>query len=357
MSLLPSLALLALAQTPKTWTTLDDLVAQVAAEAKVPAMSLTVIHRGRMQSAVTGVRERGKPDLVRKGEPWLIGSIGKPVCSTVIARLVEQGTLRWEMTLAEALPRLPMRPEYRAVTLDQLARHRSGLPQDRTFTGLDVMRIAGKETDPIKLRRRYAVDVLGRAPSGQAGEFRYSNAGYTLLGVLAEKATGKPYEELVRSLIYEPLGLRASYATAQPPAVPRPSGHLPTGQVHVSDPTLATILCPAGPSLWMSTEDLARFGVAHLAGLRGRDGLLKAESVKRLHSLTGGDYAAGWVIDTQPGVPTLHWHNGSDGTMLSHLCVFPSLDLVVAAVVNQGPSSDREPGLVAALEIARRFGR
>lgn len=68
-----------------------------------------------------------KPDDV-----WLIGSDGKPMTATLIAKLVDRGKLSWTTQLSEMLPMLAkdMRAEYRTVTLLELLSHRAGLPHD-----------------------------------------------------------------------------------------------------------------------------------------------------------------------------------------------------------------------------------
>ena len=84
--------------------------------------------------------------------------------------------------------------------------------------------------------------------------------------------------------------------------------------------------------------------------------------MKRLHTgekePEGGlIYAAGWGIETFPGVETFHGHNGSNGTMIAQLCIFPKAGLVVGAVVNAGGEIAMPPPLQAALAIAGRFAK
>jgi CubicO group peptidase (beta-lactamase class C family) len=125
---------------------------------------------------------------------------------------------------------------------------------------------------------------------------------------------------------------------------------------------LEVLVAPAGGGIWMSTADLCRFGQEHMNGLNGKDGILKAETVKRLH--TGekepeGEliYACGWGIESFPGVETFHGHNGSNGTMRAQLCVFPKAGVVVACIVNSGGEIGMSPGLQAALAIASRYAK
>jgi len=347
------------------WTTLESLAESIAKDSGSPAMGIAVVRDGKLDVAVTGVREAGKDARVSADEPWSVGSIGKPICTTVIGLLVEKGKLRFETTLGEALPDVTMKPGYRDVTLEQLMKHRGGIPRDESFRAPDVRRIAGDVTTPLEIRKRYVADILSREPIAKPdSRFAYSNAGYALLSHVAERAAGMPYEELVRKTVFEPLGMTHSFVGTESLPPDRPSGHVPgpNGLRPMNmGGALESMVAGAGGGVWCSVGDLAKLGAAHLAGLRGEDGLLKAETVERLHSGTpeGGPenalYACGWGIHRHPTAGTSHGHNGSNGTMRAELAVFPKTNLVVVAIVNRGGEGDPPPGLEAVIAVASRF--
>jgi CubicO group peptidase (beta-lactamase class C family) len=356
------------APAPREYTGWKDLAARgasIRADAQSPAIAIAVIRDGKLEQTVSGVREVNGKDAVAPNDPWSIGSIGKPICSTIIGRLIEMGKLRWDLTLGEALADLPMKPGYKTATIEQILHHRGGIPEDLNFQRERVLRIVADATEPMKIRENYARDILSRDPIALPGaRFAYSNAGYALLGIIAERAMKKPYELLVRQLVFEPLGLSHSYTGTDKLPEPRPSGHLvgPKGleQMNFSGP-LEILVAPAGGGLHMSVGDLTRFGAAHLKGLRGEDGLLKTATVRRLHEglpERAGDqrlYACGWGIENIPGVETMHTHNGSNGTFRAQLAIFPKTNLVVAAFINRGGESEPAPPLQAVLAVAKRY--
>ena len=287
------------------WSDIGGLAKALVADRGLPAMGITLVRNGNTESAAAGVRDAGGSNPVGPDEPWSIGSIGKPICTTVIAKLIETGKLRWDETLKEALPGMPMRPGYETSTLEQIMKHRGGIPQDLNFSHERVVGIVGSAKTPIAMRERYCRDILSREPIARPGQRNaYSNAGYALLGHIAERVAGKPYEVLVKELVFAPLGLKHSYTGIDTLPAARPSGH-ERGQgglarANMSGP-IEFLVAPAGGGMFMSTSDLARFGQEHLKGLRGVDGLLKAATVKRLHqglSERPGDqsflYACGW---------------------------------------------------------------
>lgn len=347
------------------WTDLRALAASIRTDTGSPAIGVAVVHDGKTEIVTDGVREIGKPETVGADEPWSVGSVGKPLCSTIIGKLIEMGKLRFDMTLAEALPGMPMRPGYEGVTLEQVMHHRSGLPEDLGMRRPQVEAIVGAETDPVRMRDRYVRDILAREPAAKPGaQFVYSNAGYAILAHIAELQSGKAYEDVLRDVLFTPLGLAHSYIGSATYPKLLPSGHVPVPNgleaVNFRGP-LEILFAGAGGGIYMSAGDLARFGAMHLAGLQGKDGFLKAATVERLHRAEseggpeGRGYACGWGVQNRPGLEPWHGHNGSNGTFRAELAVFPQANLVVAAMVNRGGESEPSPPLQAVLAAARRY--
>ena len=95
----------------------------------IPAMAILVLDGDRIiDLAVAGVRVRGGEEQVTLEDAWHLGSCTKAMTATLAARLVDQGTLRWDSTIAEVLPDMTdgMDPVYRDVTLKDLLLHRGG---------------------------------------------------------------------------------------------------------------------------------------------------------------------------------------------------------------------------------------
>lgn len=255
-----------------------------------------------------------------------------------------------------------MKPGYRDATLEQIMHHRGGIPQELEFSEAQINRIVGSAKTPTEIRWNYALDLLSRDPIAEPGKrFAYSNGGYALLGIIAERTTHKPYETLVKDLVFKPLGLHRSFTGIDTLPATRPSGHVrgPKGWEEANfTGSMEFMFAPAGGGIYMSPADLARFGQAHLDGLHGSNGLLKAKTVQRLHKALPGDgldYACGWGVESFPGVETFHGHNGSNGTFRAQLCIFPKAGVVVAGFVNCGGESEPIPPLQAALAIARKY--
>jgi len=342
---------------------LSSLVRMIREYHRAPAFAVATLREGKSEVSVDGMRKVGGTEAVGSDEPWSVGSIGKSICASAVARLIEAGKLKFETTLAEALPGYDIPASHRAITLEQLMRHRAGIAPELGFTRPQVDGILGQERDPQRVRDLYIRHLLKKplitAPNTR---FEYSNGGYALLSRIAEIAAGVPYEELVRQQVFAPLALRHSHSDSAKLPEARPHGHLstPNGpEAWDFRGPLEAMLAGAGGGVWMSISDLARYGQAHLDGLKGKDGWLKSATIRRLHDGVpeeGPDsrrYAAGWGIDRLRDGIVMHGHNGSNGTFMAQLALFPDKNLVVAGISNLG-SEDDNPGLTAALQIVRR---
>jgi CubicO group peptidase (beta-lactamase class C family) len=333
------------------WKDLAELVEQVRSDMGSPALAVAIGDgAGVREVAVAGVRAIGGDELVLVEDPFHVGSITKSMTATIIGTLVDRGVLDFDITLAEALPDIEMRSEYRTVTLEQLLAHKGGIAQQLTFDDPDMARLVGLPGTPTRQRAAYIADVLQMDPVAAAGtDMNYSNAGYAIAGHIAEVAAGSSWETLIVETVFEPIGMTTAALgwpamTGHPD---RPRGHFnESGELRtqgLDEYALGSFLAPAG-DVHCSAKDLANYGRAHLNGLNGKNGVVSAKTIRRLHTPIGDTkprYAGGWVIKKSPSGDQLHWHNGSAGTFYASLSIWPDRDLVIAVLANSvSPSGE-----------------
>ncbi|WP_293677266.1 serine hydrolase [uncultured Phenylobacterium sp.] len=321
---------------------LEAALAHAMADAKVPAMGALVIRAGQASApAVRGVRRLGEADPVRPGDRWLLGSDGKAMTATLVARLVDEGKLSWTTPLAQMLPDLAagMQPAYRTATLEDLLSHRAGLPENLGDEAY-FKSLYDDPRPPAAQRLAYITRALAETPAGPArDEPRYSNTGFLIAGVIAERVGGKPYEELMVQKLFRPLGMTS--VRFLPWRGPGPVGHV-DGRVALQkfDPN-PPMLDPAGGAS-MSLSDWARFCVDQLAGAQGHGRLLRPESYRRLQSGHDGGFGSGlgWGVGKKimgRQGPALT-HAGSDGAWYALVVLLPQSGNGVLVVANAGDS-------------------
>jgi CubicO group peptidase (beta-lactamase class C family) len=148
-----------------------------------------------------GLADRKRDASIDERTRFNLASLTKPFTATLILRLEQDGVLIRIDKIAKYLPNVP--EDKKAITIEQLLTHTSGLPWDAVPRGKNLSRD----------------DALGRILAAKLrsrpGErYAYSNAGYELLALIAETATGRSYGELLRAYIFAPAELKDSGVVA-----------------------------------------------------------------------------------------------------------------------------------------------
>lgn len=131
------------------------------------------------------------------GAAFHIGSMTKLFTAALIMQLDQNGAL----SLDDSIDRwFPAAPGGAGITVRMLLQHESGLAE------LDF-ELVGHVT-PQELIDQVFTQEPVFAPGT---EYEYLNAGYIMLGRIAELATETPYEELIRTKLIQPVGLTSTY--------------------------------------------------------------------------------------------------------------------------------------------------
>jgi CubicO group peptidase (beta-lactamase class C family) len=348
--LIPSIAFALLCFTPITHAAtppakkdVSALLVPIIQQHNVPGMAAVVVRKGEIVAlGVAGVRTRGKGDKIAVGDRFHLGSDTKAITAMLCGILVDEGKLKWGQTLGETFPELKksMHPQYQAVTLEQLLTHRSGAPGDLTKDELWGKLYQHRGT-PTSARRLLLQGVTSKPPEATPGEkYIYSNAGYSIAGHMAEKATGKSWEALMREKIFRPLGMTTADFGAPGTSTKndQPRGHKTDGSPVEPGPSAdnPVAIGPAG-TMHCSIEDWSRFVAANLPSAKTK--LVKPETLAKLHTPAPGQpkYAMGWIVaDGQPwaGGPALA-HSGSNTMWMAVANLAPAKDFAVLVACNQ----------------------
>ncbi|HEX6396429.1 MAG TPA: serine hydrolase domain-containing protein, partial [Steroidobacteraceae bacterium] len=304
-----------------------------------------------------GVRSAASASPATTSDLWHLGSTTKSMTATLVARLVEQGLVGFDETMAQIFPGIAARmdPALHDVTVAQLLSHTAGLPALTTDEGKRIFNTVLKSERGLRSQRAAVVmHYLGRKPAGKVGEFAYSNVGYVIAGAIAEERTGSTWEDLIRSEVWRPLGIRSG--GFGPPGnsgrFNQPLGHeMKDGKWVALDPESRDsdnpeALGPAG-TVHMTLGDWMLFAQDQLDGERGSGKLLKPESYRRLHAAVTKNYALGWTVVRAPdGSNAVLTHMGSNGYWLADLRIFPKRNLILMITTNAGgdvaEKTDRE---------------
>jgi len=267
-------------------------------------MEVTVRGRTLLQQA-RGLANRETRQRNCLETRFATGSVSKIFTAACLGRMVDAGLCHFDQSLTSIVTAL--RPHYgESLTLASLLSHRSGLGD---YIDDDAaLPFAGMDTAKLNGPADFLPHVL-RAERHPPGAYRYSSAGFILLGLAIEALAAEPFPAAMARWVFQPAGLSGTgFPFLNVPAPDIAVGCLPDGSLHFSH-----LPRTGGPDGGVVTRlsDLRRF-FDHLR----RDQLLTRSTRQFLFQQTSqiNEHAAcahGFKIVSIGGEP---WpgHTGSD---------------------------------------------
>jgi len=316
---------------------------------ELAALAREVVGPGRPALAVAAVTAVSTRTAVLGAGPdtrFEIGSITKGLTALLFADMVARGEVTPTTTVGALLP---VPGPLAAVTLEQLATHRSGLPSVPGGAGAFVRGWWSTLTagNPYPYSTPEILDAAAAAPL-DAPPGTYSNLGFAVLGAALGAAADRPYPQLVTERVLAPLGMTGAAVPITPDELgPRDlNGETPGGRR--ADPWAGEGIAPAG-SVRADIADAARLARALLVG--------DAPGIDALRPRA--DFAPdriGWAWLSRPDPVTgrtVVWHNGGTGGFTSFLGVDRQAGVAVVVMSAVGAPDETTP---AGFALLRQLG-
>jgi len=274
-----------------------------------------------------------------------IGSITKVWTATVIMQLVDEGLADLDAPVVEVLPELRLAdPDVtKHVTLRHLLNHTSGIDGD-VFTD------TGRGDDCLEKYVELLAEQTQNHPLGAT--WSYCNAGFSVLGRVIEKLTGKTWDQALRERLFTPLGLAHTITLPEEALLHAAAvGHVEHEGAKMVAPVwqLPRSVGPAG-LVTANAADVLAFARLHLTGGLAPDGtrVLSEESAVAMadhqadlpdkYSL-GDSWGLGWIRFGWDG-QRLYGHDGNTIGQAAFLRVLPEAGLAVTLLTNNDGSRD-----------------
>ncbi len=329
---------------------IDALVERQLKAERIPGLAMAITSRDRLLRVKTyGYADLAARTPLTPDHLLEIGSVSKSFSAIALLQERDAGRFDPRAPVTRYLPWLRINSRFAPITGHDLLSHTAGLPAER---------------DDILAPLYQAVALAGRPTGWAPGKhYEYSNIGYQILGLILEELDGKPYPEIIRRRIFEPLGMSASepaitHDTRRRLAV----GHEPAYDDRPDHPSR-----PLAPATWLeygagdgsiaaTPADLAaylRTLLARGAGPRGR--LLSEESFgllvqRAIPTDDGGYYGYGLIVEERDG-RTLIRHTG--GMVGYYSMILGDLDEGLGVAVQINGPGDRKPIARYALAAVR----
>ncbi len=315
---------------------LTDKGEVVGAELLVIKNDKTVLQRA------FGWKDQGEKVAMEPNTIFCVRSMTKPVVGTAVEMLIDDKKLALSDRASKYLPSFD-NDRSRAITVEMLLHHKSGLPLSGLLT---------RDISTVTSIRQVADWTGEKGPEFPPGSrVSYSDDGTDTLGAIVEVASGESLDAFVEERIFRPLGMKDAIpvVTVDHPKRPRIASNYAgspgnwTRYWSAKDPPIFRTFL-ASQSLYCTTRDYARFlSLWKEKGRAGTERLVSMRSARRAHEPgalmnypTGFaglsvDYGELWMLyvdRTHADKPAVvaFGHGGSDGTFA--YC-FPELDLMV----------------------------
>lgn len=324
---------------------------------KTPGLSIAVVKDFQLQwSKGYGVRDARTGAPVTDQTLFQVASITKCMGAVVTLRLVQDGILDLDRDVNGYLKRWKV-PEnefthVEKVTLRRLLSHTAGLTVSgfRGYAEGEAVPTIVQVLDGLPPANSAPVRVDRIPGSG----YRYSGGGYTVLQLLLEDVTGRPFSKLVSEYVFEPAGMTRS--TICPSCEDFTKGQTSMGHSLDDAGNVTTFKGYAflqGGSgcceLWTTASDLANFIIAIQRALRGDPGSILSREMAQamITPEQGGPAGLGFFVRRYGEVPYFN-HDGGNIGFSARFIGHPEQGYGFALMIN----SDRAYSLLSELTMA-----
>ena len=326
-------------QTTDTLTRTVDHVFENFRNTDGPGCALGVSRGG----AVVLERGYGMANLetdtpIRPSSIFHVASVSKQFTAAAIMLLEREGKLSLDDDIRKYLPEIP---DYGTpITIRHLLTHTSGLRDQ-----WELLALARGRFEEDRITEADVLDIVSRQKSlnfKPGAEYVYSNTGFTLLGVIVRRITGKSLKDFAAERIFMPLGMTRTHfhddytmlVRGRTSAYEPRRG--PGEHWRVSIPNFDTY---GATSLYTTVGDLLRWE-ANLDHPVVGDARMYAR-METPTPLTTGDtsnYGFGLVMGTYRGARVIE-HNGADAGYRSYVGRFPDKGLAIAITCNSSTAN------------------
>jgi CubicO group peptidase (beta-lactamase class C family) len=300
-----------------------------------PGCALSVMQGGKIvYKRAYGMADLDHDVILTTDTPFHVASISKQFTAASIVLLEQDGKLSFDDDVHKYIPELP---DFGAkITIRNLLHHTSGLRDQWDLLDLAGWRysldlITNDDVMSVVVRQK----ALNFAPGS---EYSYSNTGFTLLGEIVKRVSGKSLREFTTERIFVPLGMKDTHFRDDHAEIIKHQAYGYSKEKSGWELSVTNFDTVGATSLFTTVEDLALWDENFYTQKVG--GPHFTETMLTHDALTNGEknsYAFGLVTEQYRGLDIVD-HSGSDAGYRSDLLRFPAQHFSVAALCNAGDS-------------------
>lgn len=306
-------------------TALDKRIKELTEKYRIPSAEAVIVRNDSIVYTYSSKKVNGN---------YFIGSCSKSFTALTIMRLAEKGMIDIQKPVVDYLPwfTLPDKKTASQIKVVHLLNQTSGIGGNYGFFDF--------KTEDTALFREKLKDHLEKVVliSVPGENFNYSNLNYLLLGMVAEAATKQKYASLVQKEVFEPLGMKNSYAETSEEVLGK--NVEPFQYLVLNTPAKArnyphSDLSAAFGFISSDINDLSKYlNFMIRQGITANgDTLVNSDTYKGLITPAKGNYAMGWTAVEYNGLKTI-LHTGLDENYSAILAFYPELNTGIVVLCN-----------------------
>lgn len=320
-----------------------------------PGCAVLVVNHGQtVFKQGFGVTNLDQPMPITSATNFRMASVTKQFTAAAIMLLVKDRKLTYDTHLSDIFPQFPAYAQ--AISVRNLLNHTGGLLDYEDLWDGQFAEIPATELPQVRdaeIVQLLAKQETTRFPAGT--HFAYSNSGYSLLSQIVEKVSGQPFEDFLRTRIFEPLGMTNTLAFINTRnVVPNRSyGYSrKNGQWVFTDQSSTSAVLGDG-GVYSSLDDFGKWiGALRTHKLLSADEMkpaLTPITVPKFDSASEepASYGFGWFLDPYKGHRRMY-HTGTTSGFLNAIHYFPDDDLAVVVFCNRTDVKPSERALKVA---------
>lgn len=327
-----------------------------------PGYSFGVVMDGALVfSGYGGQADATSKNPVNQNTMFRIASMSKSFTAMAILKLRDEGKLRLDDAVEQYIPELKgqqLTKDAPTITIRDLMTHSAGFPQDDPWGDRQLADTEEELLEVIKKGLHFS-NVPGL-------RYEYSNLGFTMLGYIIHKVSGKPYSTYIQENIWQPLGMsQAEWEFSKIPTSLLAKGHRWINNQWIDEPLLHDGIYGSMGGMITSIESFSKYIAFHLNAWPPSNtdelGPVKRSTVREMHQpwrysglntqyrypsgracATASAYTYGlrWTSDCEGRVAV--GHSGGLPGFGSHWLILPEFGIGVAffANVTYAPTAD-----------------
>lgn len=322
--------------------TIEQYIQDEIKQRKIVGLSVAIVDDdGLLISGGFGYANKENKTRASSETLFPIASITKTFTGIAIMQLTEKGLIDLDKPISDYIEELSLPGgEEKLITTRMLLTHHSGIHGDIMYNWYLP------EVSDNPLIYEQVVDLINKEgcvfPPGKM--YSYSNSGYSLLGVLIHKVSGKPYVDYIRSNILNPLEMKSAIMFAGE----KTENQIALGYNRKTSSTMPMVLgVPAG-GMALTANDAAKYLMAIINTYHGNATLLKTATLKQMMTAQNGlvpldeGFSIGltWFLQNPINAYTKYAsHRGELPPYHSMLVILPELKIGVYITTNTNDSS------------------